>query len=86
MPRVQYQFTVTVIYTGLKATQYFSRHSQEAVSQLKEDLSALKFPMPKSDHVNFVSHGCMGAFWIGSLCSVRDKLLSCTPSNLRLTT
>jgi hypothetical protein len=69
-----YQFTVTVIYSGLKATQYFSSRSREAVNQLKEDLSSLKFPMPKSDNVIFVSHGCMSAFWIGPLNSVRDKL------------
>jgi len=69
-----YQVTVTVIYTGLKATQYFSTQSPEAVIKLKKDLERLKFPLPKATNVSFVSHGCMDAFWIASLDSVRDKL------------
>ena len=69
-----FQVTITVIYTGLKATRYFSTDSHVAVITLKKDLERLKFPAPKATNVTFVSHGCMGAFWVASTDSVRDKL------------
>ncbi|KAF8347598.1 hypothetical protein F5887DRAFT_37430 [Amanita rubescens] len=71
-----YQVTITVVYTGLKATQYFSADSPDAVIKLKKDLGLLKFPLPKATNVSFVSHGCMGAFWIASLDSQMYQNLS----------
>ena len=52
-----------VQYYGLKATQYFSNFSPDGVTRLKKDLELLKFPLPKSDNVSFVSHGVMKAVW-----------------------
>jgi hypothetical protein len=79
MSQQQYKLSITVLYTGVKATQYFSKLSRDAVNRLKEDLRLLKFPLPKSDNVSFISHGCMGAFWIASLESVREKLAILCP-------
>ncbi|KAF8622596.1 hypothetical protein AX15_006891 [Amanita polypyramis BW_CC] len=71
----QRRLTLTVIYSGLKATQYFSAQSSAAVVQFKKDLLELKFPSPKHDNVSFVSHGCMKAFWIAPPDSPLERAL-----------
>jgi hypothetical protein len=72
-PPPVYELTVDVRYRdgGTRASRFFSKHSPESITQLKQDLEQLRFPTPQESNLTFVSAGCMKAFWIASLNSVR---------------
>ncbi|KAF8638458.1 hypothetical protein AX17_002192 [Amanita inopinata Kibby_2008] len=76
-----YKLALTVRYRGLKATQYFSKWSQAAVKQFKDDLVILKYPLPKADNVGFITHGCMEAVWIAPLDSQVHRTLEAAVYN-----
>ncbi|KAF9555379.1 hypothetical protein CPC08DRAFT_821098 [Agrocybe pediades] len=55
-----------VRYQGLKATQYFSKYTADSEAVFREDLTALKLPLPKSSNITFVSYGCVECVWPGT--------------------
>ncbi|KAF9002552.1 hypothetical protein BDQ17DRAFT_1425872 [Cyathus striatus] len=63
MPERVLTLTVTIGYTGLKATQYFSKLTSDAVDILFEDLDKLKLPHPQKKNVAQVRHGCVKFWW-----------------------
>jgi hypothetical protein len=56
-------FRLTVLYHGLKATQYFSKFTEESISVLKEDLLTLGLPHPRKENITLLSHGLVECFW-----------------------
>ena len=58
-----HEITLVVRYHGLKATQYFSKWTQESDRVFREDLTALRLPHPKRESTTFVSFGCIQAVW-----------------------
>jgi len=67
MPAAQLlDFRLVVVYNGVKATQYFTKFTQESVDVFRSDLLALKLPHPKRENIIFVSHGHIECFWYGA--------------------
>lgn len=56
-------FRLTVWYNGLKATQYFSKFTQESIKVLKDDLTDLGLPHPRRENISLLSHGVVECFW-----------------------
>lgn len=54
---------VTVKYGGLKATQFFSKFTAQAIQQLLNDLNELGIPHPKRSNIVLISHGTIEFFW-----------------------
>jgi hypothetical protein len=59
-------FRLIVVYNGVKATQYFTKFTQDSVDVFRSDLLALKLPHPKRENMIFVSHGHIECFWYGA--------------------
>lgn len=58
-----HEITLLVRYDGVKATQYFSKWTQESDRVFREDLTTLRLPHPKRENTTFLSYGCIQAFW-----------------------
>ncbi|TFK20073.1 hypothetical protein FA15DRAFT_759634 [Coprinopsis marcescibilis] len=54
---------VAIRYHGLKATQYFTKFTDQSISTLRHDLIALKIPHPKRENIALVTHGCVEFSW-----------------------
>ncbi|KAF9527265.1 hypothetical protein CPB83DRAFT_428846 [Crepidotus variabilis] len=50
-------------YEGLKATQYFSKFTNESVNELRKDLADIGLPHPKRENIQLLSHGTVECYW-----------------------
>ncbi|KAF8962106.1 hypothetical protein BDZ97DRAFT_1826411 [Flammula alnicola] len=57
------ELKLIVRYHGIKATQYFSKYTDESNNVFRNDLQVLKLPHPKRDNTTFISHGCIECVW-----------------------
>lgn len=57
------EIKVTIRYEGLKATQYFSKFTQQSDDVFRKDMLALKLPHPKRENTTFISYGCVECVW-----------------------
>ncbi|KJA15656.1 hypothetical protein HYPSUDRAFT_358406 [Hypholoma sublateritium FD-334 SS-4] len=58
-----HEITLLVRYDGVKATQYFSKWTQESDRVFREDLTALRLPHPKRENTTFLSYGYIQSIW-----------------------
>ncbi|TFK36251.1 hypothetical protein BDQ12DRAFT_687089 [Crucibulum laeve] len=56
--------TVTIIYGGLKATQYFSKWTVESEKVLKQDITRFRMPVPSRSSIKLVRFGCVEFSWV----------------------
>jgi len=79
------ELRLVIRYSGIKATQYFSKFTPESDKVFRDDILALKLPHPKRENTNFLSHGSVECFWPETQRNgVRMLLLWCARANIRM--